>query len=230
MPAYVSLTRKPTWEEDFRARGMSLVGGLLTNPTVFYDPMLVQANWLRSGSNVPVLDKTATAEGGAMLLDTTAGAGGTSDLYLNNQTGTSRTTMVARPSTSAWYMAWRCSIGTAVNNQTQMLGGLQDAGLSVAGYLVGVYGPTSTTKFSALSGANTALSTVDIATGTFEIEAWSVGSTALKFRVNGETPVSCTYGDGAIDAWFPKFVTANGAGGGQRTWQIMDVLAISNGS
>lgn len=228
MPRYVDMMApKPTWAKKFEAKGQALVGHLLTNPMVFYDPMATTANWLRTGSSIPTM--SLNTQGGGIRMDTTAAAGQNSDVYQSNLAGAARSSILTRPSTEAWYMAWRASYDTAINNQAVMRAGLQDSGLAVEGVLIGVHGPTSTAKFVGGSGANTALSSVDFAPGVYDHEVWGLGTTTLLFRINGESPVALTYGDGALDGWAMKLRTENGAGGGQRIWRVTDVLAMTNG-
>lgn len=221
--------RRQSWREKFEARGRALVGHLMANPTVFYDPMLTEANWLRAGSQVPTLSLDGTSQGGAMRLNTTAAAGQNSDLYLNVQAGASRSVALTRPSTVAWYMAFRASFDTAIDAVAQMTGGLIDAGLGTGGVQFGVVGPVGAAKFAAVSGANNAQSSVNYAPGVHEIESWGVGTNGLLFRVNGESPVALTYGNGAVDGWTLWFTTVNGATAAARTWRLTDVLAMTDG-
>jgi hypothetical protein len=227
MPRYVSLTRSMSWAREFESRGRDLVGGLLTNLTLVYDSMATTAHWLRAGSVIPV--ESLNTQGGGMVLSTGAGAGANSDLYLSSPAGAARTSIVTRPSTVAWYMAWRASYDTAIDAGATMTGGLQDAALGTVGEQLGVTGSVSTAKFCATSGANSALSTVSYATGVYDFEFWGVGTATLQFRVSGESPVALTYGNGAVDGWAPKYNTTNGGGGGARTWRLLDVLTLTSG-
>lgn len=220
---------KPTWQAKFEARGRALIGHLLTNPTIIYDPMATSANWLRAGTSLPVVSVDGTSEGGAYLMNTTAVAGQNSDLYYNVQAGASRTVLVKRPSTAPWYQAWRVSIDTAIDNVTLMRGGLIDAPLGTAGHVIGITGSVSTAKFCGVSGANTVLSSVNIALGIFELEQWGVGTVTTQFRVNGESPVSLAYGLAAVDGWHPYFNTMNQGTAAARTWRLLDHLIMSNG-
>lgn len=230
MPRYVNMMApRPTWAKKFEARGRALIGHLLTNPTVFYDPMLTAANWLRAGTQVPAMSLVGTSQGGAMRFDTTAAASQNSDAYLSNVAGAARSVILTRPSTVPWYLAFRASFDTAIDAAAQMSGGLIDAALGTAGLQFGVVGPVSAAKFAAVSGANNAQSSVNYAQGVHEIETWGVGTTALLFRVNGETPVPLTYGNGAVDGWTIWCTTVNGGGGGQRSWRMTDVLSLTNG-
>lgn len=229
MSRYVNMIApKPTWRAKFEARGRSLIESLLTNPTVFYDECIRAGTWFFSpaAGGTVVLDKSADADGG--LYNLTAPAGGTANMYLNNQSGVNRTSQFRRPSTVPWYHAARFLIDTLPDAGTVMSFGLGDAGVS-QDLLFGIQGAKSTVVFTATSGANEGVSAVAIATGVFEFEMWGVGSTALKFRVNGEDPKALTYGNGAVDAWSGKIITTQ-TGGTTKTWRMADYLSLTNGT
>jgi hypothetical protein len=229
MSRYVNMIApKQTWRTKFEARGRALIESLLTNPTVFYDDCVLAGRWLFSpaGGGTVALDKASDSDGG--LFNMTAPAGGTANVYLNNQSGTNRTSQLRRPSTVPWYHAARFLIDTAPDAGTVMSFGLGDAGVA-QDILFGVQGAKSLAVFTATSGANEALSAVALGTGVFELEMWGVGSTTLKFRVNGEDPKSLTYGNGAVDAWSAKLTTTQ-TGGTSKTWRMADYLSITNGT
>lgn len=230
MPRYVNtLAPRSSWAKKFEQRGRALVGHLLTNPTVFYDPMLSTANWLRTGTQPPAMSLVGTSQGGAIRFDTTAAAGQNSDIYLSNVAGAARSVLLTRPSTVAWYMAFRASFDTAIDAVAQMTGGLIDAALGTGGVQFGVIGSLSTAKFAAVSSASNALSSVNYAQGVHEIEFWGVGTTALLWRVDGESPVALTYGGGAVDGWTAWCTTINGVTAASRSWRLTDVLSLTSG-
>lgn len=223
------------WRDVYVGRGIAATG--LTTPSVAYynfercasSTLCGDLSWTVSGSGAN--SQVTTLKGGVVQLTTGATAGSQAGI-LPISAGTNA--FILRGDTEKWYYAARFAVTTTPDAQTWCaVGWLNVAQSRIID--VGVFGGDSTTKYALRVGNSTnpgtrqsALSTVSIDTGFHTFEVYSdAASTTLKFRVDGETPVSLVGSTYGTDASYPWVECNNGTTAAAQTLKLDEALYIA---
>ncbi len=183
------------WYSKYRARALVRTGisaGVMRN---FYTEQTEGVTTRESNGGSVDWAGSLTVSGGALASTTgttvTTSVGHVFSAVVAGQNASH----IINPKTESWYSVHRCKFTSAATyvSQTTMLGGISFGAGSFA--MAGFYGPTSTTKFSAVWGAtqNAALtSAIDVdATLPHTFELWhNVAAGLVYLSVDDEPPVS----------------------------------------
>ncbi len=197
------------------ARAIAVLG--LTNPTVVVDESFVSNPRVTSGGNATspsffagVATNVTSLSGGWKKITAGAVAGNTS-AWQNYELSTAQ--VVSNVGTQKWYQLWLVKLDAAADSTAQVQFGWIDTGFSVVQPLVGMQGPSSTTKFRAYDGTTGATSSVNLDTSVHVIEHWGAGGGSINISVDGESAAS--YTTAKTNAVSPFVQVVTGSGGAQ---------------
>jgi len=159
-------------------------------------PGTLSSPWLTAGATgTGAISRVATgADVGARELTTGATAGGAMQLYAIEGADYC-TPLISELIGTKWFVAFDFKVTTTVDANTQLAVGWNSLGLASGKPVLGVYGPSSTTKFrlhlmQSSTGAN---STIDIDGNWHRCRMWSDGTAGTVYaRVDGESAFSLT--------------------------------------
>lgn len=200
-------------------RAITVLG--LTNPTVVVDESFVAKTGSIPNFFAGTSTNDATLSGGWKKISATA-TPGNSTAWTQADYATGQA--VSNVGTQKWYQLWLIKLNSAADSTAQVQFGWIDTGFSVVQPLVGMQGPSSTTKFRFYDGTTGATSSVNLDTSVHIIEHWGAGSGSINASVDGEATVSYTTAKTSAVTPFVQIVTGSG---GAQTASIGHLIVIT---